>query len=329
MKKEQASGESQKPGGMDSSLSTRSGDRCGGMRPAVAALDDMLGIELKVLDNGFVRLVDYMGDDSAVVQAARVSYGAGTKRVQDDRGLIRYLMRHSHTTPFEMCEIKLHIRAPMDVWRQWIRHRTANVNEYSTRYSVAIDAAQRTAPDEWRLQSTENRQGSAGFLPKEEGEGFSKSEWEIQLAARNVYEERLKKGIAREQARKDLPLSTYTEAFWKIDLHNLLHFLKLRMDAHAQEEIRKYAVVIAEQIVAKWVPIVWEAFQDFELHDLRLSRIEREVLVALIAGSPERARQIAESNGMLKVGRGGALARNREREELEAKVRDFGLGVPW
>src|SRR6266404_3697862 len=170
------------------------------VRPAVAALDGILGKELSVLDAGFVRLIDYMGDDSAVVQAARVSYGVGTKRVQDDRGLIRYLMRHSHTTPFEMCEIKFHVRVPMDVWRQWIRHRTANVNEYSTRYSVAIDAAQRTPPDEWRLQSTENKQGSTGFVPKRDGEVLSASEAEIQNAVREVYEARLKSGVAREQA---------------------------------------------------------------------------------------------------------------------------------
>jgi thymidylate synthase (FAD) len=298
-------------------------------RPSVRELDEMLGMPLHVLDAGFVRLIDYMGDDASIVQAARVSYGVGTKRVQDDRGLIRYLMRHAHTTPFEMCEIKFHIRAPMDVWRQWIRHRTANVNEYSTRYSVAIDAAQRTAPGAWRLQSSENKQGSNGLLQTDQGERLSNSEAEIQAAARKIYEERLKLGVAREQARKDLPLSTYTEAYWKIDLHNLLHFLKLRMDDRAQEEIRKYAVVIGEGVVSKWVPIVWEAFLDFQRHDLRLSRIEREVLVALIAGSPERARAIAESSGMLKIGKSGGLARNREREELESKVRDFGLAIPW
>jgi thymidylate synthase (FAD) len=298
-------------------------------RPTVSSLDEILGMQIRVLDEGYIRLVDYMGDDSAVVQAARVSYGVGTKRLQDDRGLIRYLMRHSHTTPFEMCEIKFHVRAPMDVWRQWIRHRTANVNEYSTRYSVAIDASQKTAPSEWRLQSAENKQGSAGVLPESDGKQLSASESEIQIAARKVYEKRLAMGVAREQARKDLPLSTYTEAYWKIDLHNLLHFLKLRMDGRAQEEIRKYAVVIGEQIVAKWVPIVWEAFQDFELHDLRLSRIEREILIALIGGSPARAKEIAESCGMLKIGKGGELARSRERGELEAKVREFGLAVPW
>jgi thymidylate synthase (FAD) len=298
-------------------------------RPSVVALDEMLGTQLQVLDDGFVRLIDYMGDDSAVVQAARVSYGSGTKRVQDDRSLIRYLMRHSHTTPFEMCEIKLHVRVPMDVWRQWIRHRTANVNEYSTRYSVAIDSAHRTPPGEWRLQSTDNQQGSMGLLPIQEGERLSALEATIQDAARRAYEVRLKAGVAREQARKDLPLSTYTEAYWKIDLHNLLHFLNLRMDARAQDEIRKYAVVIGEQIVSKWVPLVWEAFLDFQRHEVHLSRIEREVVRALMGGSPERARAIAESNGLLRVRKSGALARNREREELETKLRDFGLEVPW
>src|SRR6266581_6152210 len=172
-------------------------------RPKVAALDELLGLPLKVLDDGFVRVIDYMGDDGSVVQAARVSYGAGTKRVQDDRGLIRYLMRHAHTTPFEMCEIKFHVRTPMDVWRQWIRHRTANVNEYSTRYSVAIDAAQRTPPEAWRMQARDNRQGSEGMLPTSVGVNLTERERELHTLARAVYEERLAAGVAREQARKD------------------------------------------------------------------------------------------------------------------------------
>ena len=196
-------------------------------RPTVAALDTILGQPLRVLDAGFVRVVDYMGDDAAVVQAVRVSYGVGTKQVHDDRGLIRYLMRHLHTTPFEMCELKLHVRVPMDVWRQWIRHRTANVNEYSTRYSVAIESAQRTSPDGWRLQAQDNRQGSGACLPLEVGQQLSGAEKKLQEGARAIYEERLAAGLAREQARKDLPLSTYTEAYWKIDLHNLLHFFVL------------------------------------------------------------------------------------------------------
>lgn len=298
-------------------------------RPSVAGLDAILGESFKVLDDGFVRLVDYMGDDSSVVQAARVSYGSGTKRVQDDRALIRYLLRHAHTTPFEMCEIKFHVRAPMDVWRQWIRHRTANVNEYSTRYSVAIDAAQKTPPDKWRRQSSVNKQGSIGFLSQEEGARLSDSELRLQQTAREVYEARLQAGVAREQARKDLPLSTYTEAYWKIDLHNLLHFLKVRMDSHAQEEIRLYASVIGEKILAKWVPVVWEAFLDYERHSMQLSRIEAEIVSALASALPDRARDVAARSGLLNVGRNGALAASRERTELEAKLKILGLTPPW
>ncbi len=298
-------------------------------RPVVSALDELLGLPLQVLDTGFVRLIDYMGDDSAVVQAARVSFGAGTKRVQEDRGLIRYLMRHSHTTPFEMCEIKLHVRAPMDVWRQWIRHRTANVNEYSTRYSIAINSMQKTPEDQWRRQSSENRQGSLGHLSKHKGETLSASETNLQRLARAVYQERLDAGVAREQARKDLPLSTYTEAYWKIDLHNLLHFLNLRMDAHAQLEIRSYATVIGEQIVARWVPLVWEAFLDYRRNSLHLSDIETDVIEALISGSPERARAVAQANGLLNVRADGKLSTNRERMELESKLRRLSLTCPW
>ena len=223
-------------------------------RVAVPALDAILGKDFRVLDSGFVRVVDYMGSDDAIVQAARVSYGRGTKRVREDRGLIRFLMRHRHTTPFEMCEIKLHVRAPMDCWRQWIRHRTANVNEYSTRYSIAIEAAQLTPPDAWRTQATQNRQGSGAAIDTSVGADLSAREQELHRLAREVYEERLSKGVAREQARKDLPLSTYTEAYWKIDLHNLLHFLELRMDTRAQEEIRAYAVVIGEGDRQQMVP---------------------------------------------------------------------------
>ena len=298
-------------------------------RPAVAALDAVLGVAFPVLDDGFVRVVDYMGHDGSVVQAARVSYGAGTKRVHEDRGLIRYLLRHAHTTPFEMCEITLHVRVPMDTWRQWIRHRTANVNEYSTRYSVAIDAAQRTPPGQWRQQSRDNRQGSAGFLPAEHGEALTAAEATLQGLARQTYDARLAAGVAREQARKDLPLSTYTEAYWKIDLHNLLHFLQLRMDDHAQEEIRAYAVLIGDEIVATWVPLVWEAFTDYRRHALRLSRIEIEIVSALASGSPERAMTAAESLGLLKKSADGGLAPNRERHELEEKLTRLGFRVPW
>ena len=295
------------------------------IRPAAATLDAILGQSFQVLDDGFVRVIDYMGDDAAVVQAARVSYGAGTKLVHDDRGLVRYLMRHSHTTPFEMCELKLHVRVPMDLWRQWIRHRTANVNEYSTRYSVAINATQRTPPNEWRRQSPENRQGSMECLPAESGEHLSAVEMDLQNKARAVYEERLTAGVAREQARKDLPLSTYTEAYWKIDLHNLLHFLSLRMHVRAQEEIRAYANVIGEEIVSRWTPIVWEAFLDYQKNELRLSCIETEIVAALAARDTERARSIATQYGLLNRRPDGALKSNRERRELEVKLTRLGL----
>jgi thymidylate synthase (FAD) len=299
------------------------------LRPHVAALDEILGRRFPVLDDGFIRLIDYMGDDAAIVQAARVSYGAGTKKVQEDRALIRYLLRHSHTTPFEMCEIKLHIRAPMDVWRQWIRHRTASVNEYSTRYSVAIDAAQRTSPQEWRVQSQTNKQGSGGALSLDKGQRLSVEEEHLQKAMREAYEGRLAAGVAREQARKDLPLSTYTEAYWKIDLHNLFHFLQLRMDTHAQQEIRSYAEVIGNQIVAQWVPVAWGAFLDYRRDAFPLSRIEFEVIRAVIEGSPKKALAAASDNGLLKCTANGDLRRNREREELEIKLRTLGLAIPW
>ena len=298
-------------------------------RPEVAALDAMLGEAIRVLDDGFVRVVDYMGDDAAIVQAARVSYGKGTKRLHEDRGLIRYLIRHAHTTPFEMCGIKLHVRAPMDVWRQWIRHRTASVNEYSTRYSEAIDAAQRTSPEAWRLQSTGNRQGSSGNLPPEHGTRLSEEESALQRQARDIYEARLAAGVAREQARKDLPLSTYTEAYWKIDLHNLLHFLALRMDEHAQEEIRAYANAIGEQIVAKWVPVTWEAFLDYRRGATGLSRLESAILAALASGDREGAAAIADEGGFVSRAEDGRLRPTLEGRELEEKLERLGLQAPW
>lgn len=297
-------------------------------RAVCPALDEVLGRAFPVLDDGFVRVVDYMGNDQSIVQAARVSYGAGTKKVSEDRGLIRYLLRHRHTTPFEMCELKLHVRVPMDAWRQWIRHRTASVNEYSTRYSVAIDAAQRTAPDQWRTQTQQNKQGSGAPVDAAVGAELSGRERELQATARAAYQERIDQGVAREQARKDLPLCTYTEAYWKMDLHNLLHFLALRMDGHAQQEIRDYATVIGEEIVAKWVPLTWEAFLDYRFHATGLSRIESEVLAAAGAGDMERAIGLAREAGWLEPGKNG-LKGNRERREFEGKLKLWGVGVPW
>lgn len=297
-------------------------------RITVPALDHILGTPFKVLDDGFIRVIDYMGSDESIVQAARVSYGKGTKKVHEDRGLIRYLMRHWHTTPFEMCEIKFHVRVPMDCWRQWIRHRTANVNEYSTRYSVAIDAAQTTPPGEWRLQAQGNRQGSAGFLDSDVGRLFSASEKSLQDSARRIYEERLAAGIAREQARKDLPLSTYTEAYWKVDLHNLFHFLHLRMDPHAQYEIRVYAETIGKEIVAKWCPLAWEAFLDYRYNARTFSSIEFEIIKCVAGGHPEEALAVARTHGLLPAA-GEELKRNRERQELEEKLQALHLPIPW
>ncbi|WP_437945287.1 FAD-dependent thymidylate synthase [Sorangium sp. So ce296] len=296
-------------------------------RVSVPAIDSILGQRLAVLDEGFVRVVDYMGGDEAIVQAARVSYGQGTKKIHEDRGLIRYLLRHRHTTPFEMCEIKLHVRVPMDCWRQWVRHRTANINEYSTRYSIAIDAAQRTAPDGWRRQSGTNRQGSAEVLAEAVGATLSAAEHDLQQRARRTYEERLEAGVAREQARKDLPLSTYTEAYWKIDLHNLLHFLALRMDAHAQVEIRAYAEVIGDQIVKRWCPLAWEAFIDYRLSALTLTRSEIAIVEALTV-SPARAHEVAIAEGFLSDHPSGAR-RSRELNELEQKLDRLGLLAAW
>jgi thymidylate synthase (FAD) len=280
-----------------------------------------------VLNDGFVCLVDVMGDDQAVVQAARVSYGEGTRKVSDDRGLVRYLLRHRHTTPFEMAELKFLVRVPMDCWRQWIRHRTANVNEYSTRYSLAIDAMQTTTPDAWRTQAMQNRQGSEGFLDPEKGAQLSGSEAEFQHRARELYEERIASGVAREQARKDLPLSTYTEAYWKVDLHNLLHFLALRMDDHAQGEIREYAGAMGCQIVQPLFPLVWEAFVDYRLEGLFLSRLEREVIARLMERIVEGGRAQATEQDFLSVQdpSWARLERCRERDECREKLEQLKI----
>ena len=288
------------------------------------SLDTLRWQKFPVLDDGFVTLVDVMGNDASVVQAARVSYGEGTRKVSDDRQLIRYLLRHAHTTPFEMAEVKFLVRVPMDCWRQWVRHRTANINEYSTRYSLAIDSMQATGNDGWRSQASTNRQGSDGFLANNDGHPLTQSEQELQSLARRVYEERLQAGIAREQARKDLPLSTYTEAYWKIDLHNLLHFLALRMDSHAQLEIRQYAETIGNKIVAKLFPLCWEAFLDYRVDAMRLTRLDRGVIQRLASGAktlPASAEDFHAAQDKSWV----SLERCRERDECFAKLASLGL----
>lgn len=297
--------------------------------PASAELVETLRWKkFSVLDDGFVCLVDVMGDDSSVVQAARVSYGAGTKKVSDDRTLIRYLLRHRHTTPFEMAEIKLLVRVPMDCWRQWIRHRTANVNEYSTRYSIAIDSTQTTPPDAWRSQAESNRQGSGDPLPEATGRRLSEEEQRFQEESRRLYQSRLEAGVAREQARKDLPLSTYTEAYWKVDLHNLLNFLSLRMDEHAQLEIREYARTIGQEIVKPLFPVVWEAFEDYRLRSMFFSGLEAGVMSRLSAAAAKQNLAPPWPQELFLAVQDPAwkdLNRCRERDECAAKLQQLGL----
>ncbi len=250
-----------------------------------------------VLDHGFVRVIDYMGDDAAIVQAARVSYGAGTKKARDDSGLIRYLMRHWHSTPFEMCEIKLHVKLPVFVARQWIRHRTANVNEYSARYSILDREFYIPAPEHLAAQSTVNNQGRGAVLDGAEAARVLEMLKADAGRAYDHYEEMLsqdgQQGLARELARMNLPANVYTQWYWKVDLHNLFHFLRLRADAHAQYEIRVYADAICE-MVKDWVPAVYGAFEDYRMGGVTLSAKGVEVLKRRLAG--EDVTQ--ESSGM-------------------------------
>lgn len=298
------------------------------MSDANRLVEELRWKKFPLLDDGFVCLVDVMGGDDSVVQAARVSYGEGTKKVSDDRTLIRYLMRHRHTTPFEMAELKFLVRVPMDCWRQWIRHRMASVNEYSTRYSVAIDSAQTTTPEAWRTQATQNRQGSGASLPEDIGRQLTDDERQLHRQARQVYDARLQAGVAREQARKDLPLATYTEAYWKIDLHNLLNFLSLRMDEHAQEEIRLYATTIGREIVQPLFPTVWQAFEDYRLGSAFLSRLEQGVIKRLMqsAAASKSAPPFSDADFLAAQDETWhGLTRCRERDECREKLVELGF----
>lgn len=240
--------------------------------------DELLGKEFKVLNHGFVRLVDYMGGDESIVQAARVSYGKGTKTVSEDRTLIRYLMRHQHTTPFEMVEFKFHVKLPIFVARQWIRHRTANVNEYSGRYSIMPEEFYLPEESAIKYQSKSNKQGrDSDEVPPEIRKRVLEILTSGQKSSFEGYQEMLDYDIARELARINLPLSLYTQWYWKIDLHNLFHFLKLRLDKYAQYEIRCYAEKMAE-IVKEVVPIAYEAFEDYVLNAVTFSKNELKIL---------------------------------------------------
>ena len=280
------------------------------MRRVAPGAESHLDVRHDVLDHGFVRLVDYMGDDTAIVQAARVSYGAGTRTPSSDEALIRYLMRHWHSTPFEMCEIKLHVKLPVFVARQWIRHRTANVNEISARYSILDREFYTPAPEHLAAQSATNKQGRAAVLEGDEAARVLDILRGDAARAYDHYEAMLstegQQGLARELARMNLPGSIYTQWYWKIDLHNLFHFLRLRGDPHAQYEIRVYAEAIC-RIVADWVPAAFRAFEDYRQNAVQMSAIEMDVIRAMIRG--EDASDV------------GAGLSDRERRELHAKLK--------
>jgi thymidylate synthase (FAD) len=262
------------------------------LRPTVPALEAMLFGAFPLLDHGFVRVIDYMGDDSAIVQAARVSYGRGTKRVQEDAGLIRYLMRHRHTTPFEMCEIKFHVKLPIFVARQWIRHRTASVNEYSARYSILDKEFYIPAPEQLAAQSVSNRQGRGDILDGEEAAevlNLLRDDAErcyahyASMLNEGEGADPARQGLARELARMNLTLNTYTQWYWKTNLHNLFHFLSLRADSHAQYEIRVYADEMMRMTEA-WVPVAAAAFRDYRLNAITLSAQMVMALKRMLAG---------------------------------------------
>ncbi|MFO1242882.1 MAG: FAD-dependent thymidylate synthase [Rickettsiales bacterium] len=276
-------------------------------------LEAILYEPIPVLDHGFVRVIDYMGTDSAIVQAARVSYGKGTKKLREDAGLIRYLLRHRHTTPFEMCEIKFHIKLPIFVARQWIRHRTANVNEYSGRYSIMDKEFYMPQPEHLAAQSTTNRQGRGDVLEGKEAvraleilkadavNAYQHYEELMNCTEEGVVLDEKKQGLARELARMNLPVNFYTQWYWKVDLHNLMHFLALRADAHAQYEIRVYADAMVD-ILKKWLPLTYEAFQDYRMGAAEISAKGLEIIRRMIKG--EQVSQ--EESGLSK----------REWEEL-------------
>lgn len=252
-------------------------------RVTVKEIDEILYEEHKVLNHGFIRVVDYMGSDSAIVQAARVSYGKGTKHISQDEALIKYLMRHHHTTPFEMCEIKFHVKLPIFVARQWIRHRTANVNEYSARYSILDNEFYIPKPEQVAKQSDNNKQGSGEAFNSHTSKEIIDSLTNDSNLVYSHYEKFIGQGLAREIARTNLMLNYYTQFYWKIDLHNLLHFLKLRADKHAQYEMRVYAEVMLD-IIKKWVPMAYGAFVEYCLESVCISKTGLEVVRKLIKG---------------------------------------------
>lgn len=296
-------------------------------RPSSEYLDSILGEPHPVLDHGFIRVVDYLGNEASVVQGARVSYGAGTKTVNEDVGLLRHLMRHWHTSPYELAVIKLHVKLPIFVERQWVRHRTCSMNEISGRYSVL--PAESYIPEITRLltQKKTNKQGSSAELV----DAPLKVQDQIVEGAKNAfgdYADFIDADLAREVARVNLPVGTYTEKYWQMNLHNLLHFLKLRMDPHAQWEIRQYGTVIGD-IVKGWLPGVWQAFEDFRLNSMTFSAIEMRIVGAVLRNDLEDASDFAGEVGWLDRKEDGTLKRRSERIEFEAKLDAMDVAYPW
>ena len=274
-------------------------------------MSDIPSDAIKCLDKGFVRLVDSMGGDDAIVQAARVSYGKGTSKVSQDRGLIRYLMRHRHSTPFEMVEFKFHCKMPIFVARQWVRHRTANINEYSLRYSEARDEFYYPDPENIQFQSALNKQGRMSEVPEDLKQKVKDYFKEISERSFAIYAELNEAGIARELARSVLPVNLYTEWYWKNDLHNLLHFIGLRSDSHAQYEIRVFSDAMAESVKAV-APFAWEAYQDYVVQGMRFSRVEQSLLEQTL---PERV--IDDINEDVAYQLTATLHSNKPRDEAD------------
>lgn len=289
------------------------------LRATVPEIEEILYKTIPILDHGFIRVIDYMGNDASIVQAARVSYGSGTKKISQDRGLIAYLMRHRHSTPFEMCEIKFHIKLPIFIARQWIRHRTANVNEYSARYSILGKDFYLPKKEHLAMQSKSNKQGRENALKDADAERVLAVLKQDATQCYNHYQDMLnedsegniidesKPNLARELARMNLTLNYYTEWYWKVDLHNLMHFLSLRADDHAQYEIKVYAKAMLD-ILKKWVPLTYEAFEDYRLKSAHISGKGLAVIKQMLAG--HKVEQ--ENSGMSK----------REWNELIEKIRD-------
>lgn len=293
--------------------------------------------EWKVGDKGFIRYLDHMGSDESICNAARISYGKGTRKVSDDRNLIRYLMRYRHTSPFEMAEVQIHIKCPIYVMRQLVRHRTANLNEYSARYSEMIDDIEVVKDGEWRSQSTTNKQGSGDYVScltndfardrEDEQMGgctiqqlLCGAEEEVYELCKEKYEFMLKCGVAREQARKIMPLSNYTEVVWKCDLHNLLHCLRLRSDSHAQLEIRQYSDIIGNEIAAKLFPLTWEAFQDYQVDSVTFSGPEIKALKYMqFANNYQGSEPLSYYHNPIEK------LSKREIEEFQAKIQRLDL----